>query len=436
MFTFSKKRDSKTLLNHGKCYLTGDTAADDPSPIYKTGSNLLNKNNQHVINMDENTFRYSMAEQGISVHITDHETSILVGAPGVDTWKGSVVVLSRPAPIITNATAQRRRRSTDEDRFAEHIEYVLEPSHWNQEENSYFGYAVSSGYFNTTSDIMFVASAPRAGLSQGEVYLFTMSNADDGKANITIWQTLSGTQIGEYFGYALASEDFDNDGFSDLAVGAPFHSFRDETKYDQGAVYVFRNSRGTILKQVSKLVSGFSGNGRFGTTLSPIGDLNGDTYNGEKYIIQHNHTCFNNMFKDLAVGAPFEDHGAVYIFLGGPNGLSEKASQRLTPENGVGMMMFGHGISKGFDIDGNGIPDLAVGAPNAEITYVYFAYPVASVTATITTFPGKIKPEASKFKINACWQLNTTSSTTETSNVFLTMTFVSSVSIASITFFL
>lgn len=66
---------------------------------------------------------------------------------------------------------------------------------------------------------------------------------------------------------------------------------------------------------------------------------------------------------DLAVGAPFEGHGAVYIFLGGSNGLSTKPSQRLlSPKfNGVGSTpaapaMFGHGLSKGCDVDSNTFP--------------------------------------------------------------------------------
>lgn len=61
---------------------------------------------------------------------------------------------------------------------------------------------------------------------------------------------------------------------------------------------------------------------------------------------------------DIAVGAPYEDNGAVYIYLGGPNGIISKPSQRLAaPYNGnvapFTPHMFGHGLSKGSDIDGN-----------------------------------------------------------------------------------
>lgn len=64
---------------------------------------------------------------------------------------------------------------------------------------------------------------------------------------------------------------------------------------------------------------------------------------------------------DLAVGAPYENNGAVYIFLGSSNGLLAKASQRiaapssnsLTDPTSAPTHMFGYGLSKGVDIDGN-----------------------------------------------------------------------------------
>lgn len=59
----------------------------------------------------------------------------------------------------------------------------------------------------------------------------------------------------------------------------------------------------------------------------------------------------------MVVGAPYEDNGAVYIYLGGVNGLSENPSQKLVApidESIVNTdLMFGNGLSKGVDIDGN-----------------------------------------------------------------------------------
>lgn len=57
------------------------------------------------------------------------------------------------------------------------------------------------------------------------------------------------------------------------------------------------------------------------------------------------------------MGAPYEKDGAVYIYLGGPDGLSIKPSQIIyppsPPESTIIPQTFGQSLSKGADIDGN-----------------------------------------------------------------------------------
>lgn len=113
------------------------------------------------------------------------------------------------------------------------------------------------------------------------------------------------------------------------------------------------------------------------------------------------------------MGAPFEDQGAVYIFLGGPGGLSERPSQRLAAPSSLTFpwqppqMMFGHGLSKGADIDRNEYPDLAIGAPNAEAVFVYRAYPVGKVVASIRPASTQIPLDATSLRVDVCWMLVT-----------------------------
>ena len=105
---------------------------------------------------------------------------------------------------------------------------------------SYFGYAVSSGYFtDSKSDLFYIASAPR-----GE----TVSIFDDAWGTLHFYFTLYGSQMGEYFGYSLLVEDFNKDSFDDLVVGAPLYS--KNTQHEHGAVYVYMNQRKTIKNQV------------------------------------------------------------------------------------------------------------------------------------------------------------------------------------------
>lgn len=139
------------------------------------------------------------------------------------------------------------------------------------------------------------------------------------------------------------------------------------------------------------------GKARFGTTLSRLGDINHDGYN------------------DIAVGAPFANNGSVFIYLGGERGLRDQHSQRLdSPKEFIstpyGHHMFGHGLSKGSDIDGNGFNDLAVGAPNAETVLLYKTYPVVKILATLKSETREIKPGQSTFPLSVCYSISTTSS--------------------------
>lgn len=75
--------------------------------------------------------------------------------------------------------------------------------------------------------------------------------------------------------------------------------------------------------------------------------------------MQHKKKLKIEKFTDIAVGAPYEDNGVVYIYLGGPDGIIGKPSQTLiAPKNANVPLsthhMFGYGLSKGSDIDGNG----------------------------------------------------------------------------------
>lgn len=98
--------------------------------------------------------------------------------------------------------------------------------------------------------------------------------------------------------------------------------------------------------------------------------------------------------------------------------------------------MFGHGLSKGSDMDENGylgmnysfiiqnrrwkciFTDLAVGAPNAETVYIYKAYPVVKVVATIIAETNELQTSDSSLTIKACWYLK---SNTELKNNNISM---------------
>ncbi|XP_049542746.1 integrin alpha-PS3-like [Anopheles darlingi] len=257
----------------------------------------------------------------------------------------------------------------------------------NTSYNSYFGYAVSSGQFVKNESVLYVASAPRAEHGLGLVLIFDY--VEQKGLNETVLQKrrlFAGHQLGEYFGYALLTEDFNNDGLADLAIAAPMHS---RTKdFDNGVVYVYQNKGGLSFELQATLSSSYAFGGRFGTSLGKLGDINRDGYG------------------DMAVGAPHEDNGVVYIFLGSVEGIRKIPSQVIKAPSDIKAIhqpMFGYSISRGVDIDGNGYNDLAIGAPNAEVVCVYRSYPIVKVNATISSTTNRIPIEGSSIEVEICF---------------------------------
>ena len=99
---------------------------------------------------------------------------------------------------------------------------------------------------------------------------------------------------------------------------------------------------------------------------------------------------------DLAVGAPFEGDGVVYIFRGSRKGLIPKYSQRIMPSNlnlpiqVSPMQSFGYSLSGGNDMDNNGYPDLVIGSYKSDHIVMLRSRPVVHVHANFSSEPHRI----------------------------------------------
>ena len=150
------------------------------------------------------------------------------------------------------------------------------------------------------------------------------------------------------FGAALAGVgDVNDDGVPDLAVGAPGQDVEDRD--DEGAVLIFSGADGTRLRTLRAPSPQPFAN--FGAALAGVGDVNDDGV------------------PDLAVGAPnqaVEDDrgaGAVLIFSGADGTrLRTLRAPRPQPFANFGAALAGVG-----DVNDDGVPDLAVGAPNQAV---------------------------------------------------------------------
>jgi hypothetical protein len=128
----------------------------------------------------------------------------------------------------------------------------------------------------------------------------------------------SGNQDGDLFGWSLALGDFDNDGYDDLAIGAPGKDASAAIE-DTGAVHVLDGSSaglspGGVRKIIVQGEDGFD-------DAEEEGDGAGSSLVSSDFN--------NDGFADLAIGAPMEDivtasdnAGAVSAIYGSSGGLS------------------------------------------------------------------------------------------------------------------
>ncbi|XP_037703069.1 integrin alpha-7 isoform X10 [Choloepus didactylus] len=228
------------------------------------------------------------------------------------------------------------------------------------------GFSIDSGKgLVRAEELSFVAGAPRAN-HKGAVVILRKDSA----SRLVPEVVLSGERLTSGFGYSLAVADLNSDGWPDLVVGAPYFFERQEEL--GGAVYVYMN-QGGHWAGVSPLRLCGSTDSMFGISLTVLGDLNQDG------------------FPDIAVGAPFDGDGKVFIYHGSSLGLVLKPSQVLEGE-AVGIKSFGYSLSGGLDVDGNHYPDLLVGSL-ADTAVLFRARPVLHVSQELFIAPRTIDLE-------------------------------------------
>ncbi|XP_057269973.1 integrin alpha-7 isoform X4 [Pezoporus wallicus] len=251
------------------------------------------------------------------------------------------------------------------------------------------GFSVASGAGLTRRrELSFVTGAPRANHT-GAVVILRRDSAN----RLVPEAVVPGQQLSSAFGHSVAVLDLNSDGWLDLAVGAPH--FFERQKEIGGAVYVYINPAGRWDAATPVRLNGTRGS-MFGIALSTAGDLNHDG------------------FEDLAVGAPFDGAGKVYIYHGSSLGIAATPAQVLDGE-AVGVTAFGYSLSGGLDVDGNLYPDLLVGSLSDTVV-LYRARPVAHVSRNVTLDPPNIDLEQSNCRhqegvcvdVSACFSYTAT----------------------------
>lgn len=181
-----------------------------------------------------------------------------------------------------------------------------------------------------------------------------------------------GAEVSDHFGAALATGDFNDDGYDDLVIGVPNEDVVDS---DDGAVHILYGTflglspSGSQMLWESEIGLISENADQFGEVLA-TGDINGDGYD------------------DLVVGVPYEDVGSVYnagavdILFGSSSGLRTSGVLRLHQEStdvsgdSQRWDKFGASLAVG-DFDDDGFADIAAGVPNESVSGFSYAGAVA-----------------------------------------------------------
>jgi FG-GAP repeat len=240
-----------------------------------------------------------------------------------------------------------------------------------------FGAALAAGDFNHDGFDDLAAGAPGESVgstgSAGAVSVLPGSAAGLTTAGGRLFTQVGGAvEADDSFGASLASGDFNHDGFTDLAAGAPGEAVG--SAGGAGAVSVLPGSTAGLTAAGGRLFTQVGGNpevgDQFGYALA-AGDFNHDS------------------FADLAAGAPFEavgsiqGAGALSVLYGLAGGLSTVGGRLFTQVGGTveRLDLFGFALAAG-DFEGDGFADLAAGAPWEDVGSSAFE------AGAVSTLPG------------------------------------------------
>lgn len=349
----------------GKCYFLNADLTKDP---FSRDGDVPCRDITRPDNYNGNLYNYCQAGTDLAlsrVYMYGDPDNVfseyVMGIPGADNWLGGIATANTPS-------------STPPRSLITPLDYENNGVSFN----SYLGFSVASAKLTDDDPNYtqwYIAGAPRSE-AMGAILILKSTS---GKAPYDVFR-INAEKPSSSFGYDVAAADLNGDGYDDLIVGAPQYFDRNEREKAGagGRVYIYLNKAhdGTF-EGVEPIKLTGPRDSLFGQCVTNLRDINLDTY------------------EDIAIGAPYENdgEGAVYVYLGnGAKGIVQPEAQKIRPSDlPMGLSgyrfpnaSFGYAISGGVDLDGNGFPDMTVGAYEVEQIAILRGRPVITLE-TFTT---------------------------------------------------
>ena len=191
-----------------------------------------------------------------------------------------------------------------------------------------------------------LVGAPGYNGGRGAIYCVSGQYLASGSGALTLWSVAPSVNAGDQFGYALADlGDVTGDGVGDFLVGQP--GYDHTSALDSGAVRLVDGSTHLVLSLIHDDTPAIA----FGSSMAVCGDIDNDGRN------------------EVVVGAPGPSQFFTQVFV--LWGYQLQVSQQ---NNGVLLMLanpaiqgsgygFGASLASGFDLDGDGRQEIAIGVP-------------------------------------------------------------------------
>lgn len=185
-------------------------------------------------------------------------------------------------------------------------------------------------------------------------------------------------------GHSVANAgDVNGDGYSDVLVGAPDAS---NGQANEGLAFLYYGSANGLAATADVTLEMNVANARFGHSVATAGDVDGDGY------------------ADVIIGAPQAGGtGRVYIFLGGPGGLSTTPALTLNGAAGSG---YGHAVSTAGDVNSDGFADVIIGAPLAGTASVHLGSGAGTIAIPHIVIAGPQPGSAFGFAVATAGDVN------------------------------